>query len=228
MRSLVIIPAHNEEESILKTIDKLKKDLAAKPEYDVDYVVVNDGSVDNTKKILEDNNIPHINHIVNMGVGAAIKSGIIYADRLGYDNVMQFDADGQHNGIYIFDLIDQINQGYDIVIGSRFLTKKKPKSLRMLGSKILSTLILIKSRGKLKITDPTSGQRILASRVKDTYVNDASSSEPSFAIKYYNKGFRVKEIPVVMNEREAGESHFNLMNSIKFMLEQSLAIIFGF
>lgn len=228
MKTLVIIPAHNEEESIINTITSLQQVINQHPETIVDYVVVNDGSVDNTKQILKENNIPHVNHIVNMGVGAAIKTGIIYAQELGYDNVTQFDADGQHNAEFIYDLIAGINEGNDIVIGSRFVNKKKPFSMRMIGSRILSILITFRSFGKLKVTDPTSGQRMFNSKVQRTYLEDASCSEPAFAIKYFQKGFKVKEIQVEMNERLAGESHFNFLNSIKFMLEQSLAIIFGF
>lgn len=228
MKYLVIIPAYNEEESIVKTINKLKETLNQNKKYHVDYIVVNDGSVDNTKKVLEDNNILHINHIINMGVGAAIKSGIYYSIENNYDAVMQFDADGQHNPEYIFDLIDELNNGYDIVIGSRFLTEKKPHTLRMLGSNILSVLIRLKSHGKLKVTDPTSGQRIIGKKLQKIYLQEASSSEPAFIIKYYKRKFKIKEIQVKMNEREAGESHFNIMNSIKFMLEQSLAIILGY
>ena len=228
MKYLVIIPAYNEEESIVKTVTNLKATLSKNKKYLVDYIVINDGSIDNTKKVLEDNNILHINHIINMGVGAAIKSGIYYSLEHNYDAVMQFDADGQHNPEYIFDLIEKLNEGYDIVIGSRFLTQKKPISLRMLGSNILSSLIFIKSKGKLKITDPTSGQRIIGKRLQKIYLQEASSSEPAFINKYFKRNFKIKEIQVTMNEREAGESHFNVMNSIKFMLEQSLAILLGY
>ncbi|MGL5021643.1 MAG: hypothetical protein ACRC5R_06440, partial [Mycoplasmatales bacterium] len=95
------------------------------------------------------------------------------------------------------------------------------------GSKVLSNLIWLKSGFKQKITDPTSGQRIISSKVKATYLQDAAASEPAFAIKYYKKGFKIIEIPVKMNERELGESHFNMMNSVKFMSEQCMAIILG-
>ncbi len=227
MKTLIIIPAYNEEESILKTVNDLKQVLLTRKDYHVDYIVINDGSVDKTRQILEEHKINHINNMVNMGVGASIKTGIIYAQALDYDCVMQYDGDGQHNGEYVFELIKEVEQGNDIVIGSRFLYEKKPFSMRMLGSRILSLLILLCSHQRLKITDPTSGQRILNKKVMDAYLNDANSSEPSFVIKYFKKGFKVKEIQVSMNERLAGESHFNVLNSIKFMLEQSLAIILG-
>jgi glycosyltransferase involved in cell wall biosynthesis len=228
MKTLVIIPAYNEEESIVKTVNTLEACIDAQDEYEIDYIVINDGSYDKTEQVMIDNNIKYITHIVNLGVGAAIKTGIVYSEMYDYDNVTQYDADGQHNPEFIVPLIKGVEEGYDVVIGSRFVDGKKHWSLRMLGSKILSNLIWVKSGFRQKITDPTSGQRIISRKVKSVYMKDAASSEPSFAIKYYRQGFKVKEIPVLMNDREAGESHFNALNSIKFMLEQTLAIVFGF
>lgn len=228
MKSLVIIPCYNEEESIVRTIKSLTDFIYNQKEYEIDYVVIDDGSTDDTKKVMIDNNINHISHVVNMGVGAGIKTGIMYADKNGFSNVTQFDADGQHNAEYIIDLIKGIEEGYDVVIGSRFLGTKKHWSMRMLGSKVLSNLIYYRTKKQIKITDPTSGQRMLSTKVKKAYMQDEACSEPNFAIKYYKKGFKVKEVKVNMNERLDGESHFNLYNSITFMIEQSIAIIFGY
>lgn len=228
MKTLVIIPCYNEEESIVRTVKTLTDFIDSQKEYEIDYVVIDDGSVDNTKQVMLDNNIIHISHIINMGVGASIKTGIKYGEKKGFSNVTQFDADGQHNPEYIIDLIKGINEGYDVVIGSRFKGIKKNWSMRMVGSKILSNLIYYKTKKQIKITDPTSGQRILSNRVKNEYMLDAACSEPNFAIKYYQKGFNVKEVKVEMNERLDGESHFNIYNSITFMIEQSIAIIFGY
>ncbi|MGL5020951.1 MAG: glycosyltransferase family 2 protein, partial [Mycoplasmatales bacterium] len=168
MKTLVIIPAFNEEESIVNTINKLEKYIQSQKKYEIDYIVINDGSTDNTEKVLIDNNYNFITHIINMGVGGGIKTGIIYSIENGYDNVMQYDADGQHNPEYIVPLIKQIESGYDIAIGSRFVDSRKHWSMRMLGSKVLSNLIWLKSGFKQKITDPTSGQRIISSKVKAT------------------------------------------------------------
>ncbi len=227
MKTLVIIPAHNEEESIVKTIDSLKE-VIQESEHFIDYIVVNDGSKDSTEAVLIENNIHHLTHIVNKGVGAGIKSGILYAIKHDFDYVTQFDADGQHNAEFIPYLIENMQKGYDVSIGSRFLDSKKPWSLRMLGSKILSNLIYVKVGFKQKITDPTSGQRMMSRNVMQEYLRDAAASEPAFAVKYIRKGFKVGEIKVEMNEREAGVSHFNMVNSVYFMLEQTLAIVFGY
>ncbi len=227
MKTLVIIPAHNEEESILKTINSLKREIE-KSEYLIDYIVINDGSKDNTENVLIDNKINHLTHIVNKGVGAGIKSGMLYALENDYTYVTQFDADGQHIAEFIPGLIENMQLGYDVSIGSRFLGDKKPWSLRMLGSKILSNLIWIKVGFKQKITDPTSGQRMMNQSIMHQYILDAAASEPAFAVKYIKKGYKVGEIKVDMNEREEGESHFNITNSIFFMLEQTMAIVFGY
>lgn len=228
MKTLVIIPAYNEEESIIDTVEELKEFIKNQKKYEIDFIVVNDGSIDNTKKVLEENKIPHINHIVNLGVGASIKTGILYAQKNGYQNVTQFDADGQHIPEYIINLIEKIEEGYDVVIGSRFVKKKKELSIRMLGSKILSNLIYYCTKCKIKITDPTSGQRILNYKVMEKYMSETSCSEPNFAIKYFKHNFKIIEIPVTMRDRAKGESYFNLYNSITFMLEQIMAIVFGY
>ena len=93
---LLVIPAYNEEENILKTCQKIKKENKK-----LDFIVINDGSKDNTKKILEDNNIPHINLIHNLGIGGAVQTGYKYALENNYDIVVQFDGDGQLDVRYV-------------------------------------------------------------------------------------------------------------------------------
>ena len=93
---LLIIPAYNEEENILRVCNEIDK---KRP--DLDYIVINDGSKDNTLKILQDNNINHINLIHNLGIGGAVQTGYKYAYEKGYDIAIQYDGDGQHNVSYI-------------------------------------------------------------------------------------------------------------------------------
>lgn len=228
MKTLVIIPCYNEEESIVRTVTSLTEYIKSQSKYQIDYIVINDGSTDNSKFVLEKNGIKHINHVVNLGLGASIKTGILYSEFHNYDNITQFDGDGQHNPKYITNLIDCIVDGYDIVIGSRFYGQKKHWSFRMLGSKVLSNLIYLKTNRKIKISDPTSGQRMLSRSVKSSVVFQEDCSEPNFVVKYYHKGFTVKEIKVEMNDRLDGESHFNIYNSVMYMIEQSISIIFGY
>ena len=96
MKVLLIIPAYNEEENILNTVNTIKKCNS-----DVDYVVINDGSKDNTLKVLKENNINHVNLIHNLGIGGAVQTGYKYAKQNDYEIAIQFDGDGQHDANFI-------------------------------------------------------------------------------------------------------------------------------
>lgn len=120
MKVLVIIPAYNEELNIKKVVSNL---IDHYPQYN--YVVVNDGSADSTSQICHQEGYNIIDLPVNLGLAGAFQTGLKYADQEGYDCAIQFDADGQHRPEYIEDLLKEIENGYDIVIGSRFVTEKK-------------------------------------------------------------------------------------------------------
>ena len=153
MKCLVIVPAYNEEESIVRVIENLKKHYAA-----YDYVVINDGSSDNTAELCRKMGYELIDLPVNLGLAGAFQTGLKYAYRKGYDYAIQFDADGQHRPEFIEAMLDKIQEGYDIVIGSRFVTEKKPHSMRMLGSNLISLATRITTGRKVK--NPTSGMRM--------------------------------------------------------------------
>ena len=132
--------------------------LEKAPEFD--YVIVNDGSSDKTADICRSHGFNLIDLPVNLGLSGAFQTGMKYAYRHGYDHAMQFDADGQHVPSYISDLVDVMDaSGADVVIGSRFVTKPKPRSLRMLGSNLISAFIHLTTGAVIK--DPTSGMRAL-------------------------------------------------------------------
>ena len=125
---------------------------------DVDYVIVDDGSKDATRRLCEEHGYVIVSHPVNLGLTGAFQTGMKYACRNGYDIALQLDADGQHVPSYVPRIIDTMQrERADIVIGSRFVSEKKPFSARMLGSNLISALIRI-TTGK-RISDPTSGMR---------------------------------------------------------------------
>ena len=139
MKVLMIIPAYNEEESIVNTIKKIDKYNASAKEK-VDYVIINDGSKDNTGKICKENNFNTINLIHNLGIGGAVQTGYKYALEKDYDIAIQFDGDGQHDENYIDSLVGEIKNGNDFVIGSRFvsnLSEFKSTGARRFGIKII-------------------------------------------------------------------------------------------
>ena len=123
MKVLVIIPAYNEEESILKTVQSIL-DYREQRQLDfvLDYIVINDGSTDRTKEILDSHHLNAIHLISNLGIGGAVQTGYKYAARHGYDVAVQFDGDGQHDITSLPSLLEPIKGGKaDLVIGSRFV-----------------------------------------------------------------------------------------------------------
>lgn len=219
MKTLVIIPAYNEQDNILPLVKDLNN-------YGYDYIVINDASTDNTEKLLEENNINHLNLPINLGIAGVTRVGFKYADEHNYDCAVCVDGDGQHPPKYIHNLIDEIEKGNDYVVGSRFIDEKKPISLRMLGSRLLCLLIKIKT-GKT-VSDPTSGMRAIGKKViKDFSDSMNYYAEPDTMCHMIKKGYKVKEIQVEMKEREAGESYFrNPFKSIYYMMGVCLSILF--
>lgn len=220
MKTLVIIPAYNEEESLVKTISDL---VAQNPS--VDFLIVNDGSTDDTQRICRENGYPFLDLPANLGLAGAFQAGMKYAFKHEYDCAIQFDADGQHLPEYIDALAEKTNN-CDIVIGSRFINTKKPASLRMLGSWIIEKAIRI-TTGEI-IRDPTSGMRAFNARmIKQMAVGLNLGPEPdtiSYLIRKQNA--QVQEIPVTMQERIAGESYLNLKNATAYMLRMTASILF--
>ena len=224
MKILIIIPAYNEENNIENVINE----ILGLNNPDIDYIVINDGSTDTTLQILAKNNYNYINIPTNLGIGGAVQTGYKYALYNNYDIAIQFDGDGQHNVEYINQLIEEIKQGNDLVIGSRFICDIegfKSTKIRRIGIVILSFLIKL-CTGK-KIKDPTSGFRACNKQIINLFAKDYPNDypEPDTAVRIIKKNFKVKEIPVIMNERKKGKSSINVLKSIYYMVKVSLSII---
>lgn len=222
-RVLIIIPAYNEESNILRVVKQLKE-----IEYPVSYVVINDCSKDDTKKILLENSINHVDLPVNLGIGGAVQTGYIYANEAGYDIAIQLDGDGQHNPEYIINLIDALNkEDADVVIGSRFVENQGFQStfMRRMGIKILSTLIKI-TTGQT-VLDATSGFRATNRKGIELFARDYAQDypEPEAIITASKAGLKTIEIPVVMEERSSGKSSIGGLSSLYYMIKVSIAII---
>ncbi|MBR4461174.1 MAG: glycosyltransferase family 2 protein [Erysipelotrichaceae bacterium] len=219
MKTLVVIPCFNEQDSIANLV----KEVVV---YGYDYLVINDSSKDNTQKILDEQAFSHLDLPINLGIAGVTRVGFKYACDHGYDCVICIDGDGQHPPKYMKELIDEVENGYDYVLGSRFVNEKKPFSMRMLGSRLLCLLIRIKT-GK-RVTDPTSGMRALGRKVIELFDRSMNFyAEPDALCYLLHHGFSVKEVPVEMKERNAGVSYFaNPLKSVYFMLAEILSIIF--
>lgn len=118
---LIIIPAYNEEANIKRVVENIITNF---PEYD--YIVINDGSADHTAEICQKEHFHLLNLPVNLGLAGAFQTGLKYAYQKGYSYAIQYDADGQHQADYIPAIYEEIQKGYDVVIGSRFVSEKSP------------------------------------------------------------------------------------------------------
>lgn len=219
MKVLVVIPAYNEEKSIERVVDHLTEHY---PQYD--YVVVNDGSKDGTADICRNRGYQFINLPVNLGLAGAFQTGMKYAYLHGYDYAIQFDADGQHRPEFIQPIVEKMDEGYDIVIGSRFVEEKKPVSLRMLGSFLISSAIRITTGTKIK--DPTSGMRMFNRKlIKEFALNINYGPEPDTVSYLIKNGAKVAEVQAHMDERLEGESYLTLTRSVKYMIRMITSIL---
>lgn len=220
MRTLIIIPAYNEEASLRRTVESIK----GKAPF-VDYLVVNDGSSDQTAQVCRDNAYPFLDLPTNLGLAGAFQAGMKYAFRHKYDCAIQFDADGQHLPEYIEPMIEAVSNA-DIVIGSRFIGSKKPRSMRMFGSNLISWAIRL-TTGRF-IKDPTSGLRAFNSRVIAYMANGLNCGPEPDTVSYLIKraNARVIEIPVKMADRYAGESYLNPWRSVVYMARMTVSIFF--
>lgn len=226
---LLIIPAYNEENNILKTCDKIIT-YNKKNKTNYDFIVINDGSKDNTRKILEENNFPHINLIHNLGIGGAVQTGYKYALANKYDIAVQFDGDGQHDVRYVKDIIKPlINGEANIVIGSRFIDKKSSKFqssiTRRIGIRLISSVIKLKT--KKKVYDTTSGFRAVDKNVINLFADSypLEYPEPISIVEVLNNKLNIKEVPVSMNEREGGQSSITSWKSAYYMINVFLSIL---
>lgn len=220
MKTLIIIPAYNEQDNIERVVSNLIENY---PQYD--YVVVNDGSNDSTAEICRKNRYNYIDLPVNLGLAGGFQAGMKYADRLGYDMAIQFDGDGQHDSTYIETMIRcMLEEKADIVIGSRFLNQRKPKNLRMFGNNLIQGCIFL-TTGK-KITDPTSGMRLFNHRMIKKLAGTMNyGPEPDTLAYLIRCGAQISEVQVEMHERIAGKSYLNIVRSMQYMFHMVLSIL---
>ena len=204
MRVLIIIPAYNEEANIEKVVENLSNNYSQ-----YDYVIVNDGSKDKTSKICHEKGYNIIDLPINLGLAGAFQTGLKYAYQNNYDYAIQLDADGQHLPEYIEPIMNEFSKGYNIVIGSRFVKEKKPKTLRMLGSNLISKAIYI-----------TTGNMISEFATNINY-----GPEPDTISFLLKQGVKVGEVQVKMEERVAGESYLNFTRSMWYMTKMLVSIL---
>lgn len=219
MKTLIIIPAFNEVENIPNLVKNINN-------LGYDYLVINDCSTDSSSEIYDKLKLKHIDLSINLGLASVTQVGFKYALEHDYDSVIVVDGDGQHPPVYIKELLEMLDKGYDYVVGSRFVSEKKPWSSRMLGSRLLCLFIFFKT-GKW-VSDPTSGMRAMGRAVIEDFANSLNFvAEPDAYVHVIKRKYKFCEIQVTMTERQAGVSYFkNPFKSIKFMFNVIMSIIF--
>ena len=223
MKTLVIIPCYNEQDSIVKVINNLKNNAP-----DADYLIVNDCSTDNTEKILRENGFSYINNPINLGIGGGVQAGYLYAQQNGYDIAVQMDGDGQHDPKYLSRVIAPVADGtFDMAIGSRFIEKEgfQTSFMRRFGINIISAFILILTGKRIK--DTTSGFRACNRKLIEFFARNYADDypEPEAIMACIVNGFSVGEVAVVMEERQSGVSSIRSLKSAYYMIKVCLALI---
>jgi glycosyltransferase involved in cell wall biosynthesis len=222
-KNLVFLPAWNEERTVGEVVAQIR---IIHPDFDV--LVVDDGSTDSTHELARNAGAFVIRLPVNLGVGGAIKCAMRYASENSYTNLFQIDADGQHNPSYLVQIKERLEEGSDLVVGTRFggvgnysmgrSRKFASKSLRKLIFKII----------KVDISDPTSGLRgfsksaIEALRVDfpTEYLGDTLEC----LILAHHAGLKIVEVPVEMRPRQGGEPSKGSLKSFGYLLRAIFAI----
>ena len=218
---LLIVPAYNEEESILSVANTIRS-------AGYDFIIVNDGSSDSTLSICKANDIPVLDLCTNLGIGGAVQCGHLYARENNYDIDIQFDGDGQHDIGSVKNLIAAIQKGANLVVGSRFVEKSEDNfqstGLRRLGIKWLSGTI--KFMTGQRIYDVTSGFRACDRKTIELFCKEypIDYPEPESIVTAIKHNLKVAEVPVKMNERQGGTSSIKALSSLYYMIKVSLSI----
>lgn len=223
MKKLVIIPAYNEGGSIERSVADIRENAPG-----FDYVVVNDCSTDDTLSICREKHFNYINLPVNLGIGGAVQTGYLYACQKGYDVAVQFDGDGQHDAAYLQSMAEALTaSGSDMVIGSRYIEREgfQSSGLRRVGIRYFSALIRLLTGAR--VTDPTSGMRMVNRDVMRIYAESYPKdyAEPESVAAILRMGKKVTEVPVIMRERAEGVSSIHGMKSVYYMVKVTLAIL---
>lgn len=225
MRKAAVVPAYNEAGSIGAVVAEIR---AADPELEV--VVVDDGSKDATAELASSAGATVLRLPYNLGIGAAVQTGLQYARDNDFDIAVQIDGDGQHDARELAQLLAPIISGEaDIAVGSRFAGERlyRPSVARRIGIVLFAGLVSLIVRQR--VTDTTSGFRAMNRRGIRLFAADYPHDYPEVeaTVLVFRHRLRLVEVPVAMRQRETGRSSITAFRSLYYMGKVSLALFVG-
>jgi glycosyltransferase involved in cell wall biosynthesis len=224
-RVLVAVPAYNEEATIDKIVSRVRESMP-----DFDLLVVNDGSRDKTRQILENLGVATATHLCNLGYARAIQTAIKYALACDYETLITLDADGQHHPEQVLKIYaESVTHGWDVLIGSRYVGTKDYSQTplgRRLGMQLFS--LLVKLTSGQRVYDTSSGLKVMRRNVFEPLSQSLFVDFHAEAIVYLIRlGYRVGEYPITAAERTHGQSMYSFLSHFKYPLKTSLLIFLG-
>ncbi len=222
LRTLVIVPALNEEDAVGDVVDELK---AFDPE--IEILVIDDGSTDHTALVARQHGARVVRLPFNLGIGGAMQTGFRYAFQVGFDAAVQVDGDGQHDPSELPKLLVPLHENQaDIVVGSRFAGEQsyRPPIFRRMGIAVFAKTISLIARQR--VTDTTSGFRAMNRHGIALFAADYPHDYPEVeaTVMVVRHQLRLLEVPVEMRDRVAGRSSITASQSVYYMAKVLLAI----
>ncbi len=222
-RPLVLMPCYNEGPRVVSVIEDVKRAI---PEADI--AVIDDASSDNSASLARTAGATVLSHGCNLGYGAALETGYLYANRNGYGPVLQIDADGQHPPDQLPPLLAAVRSGdADIAIGSRHMNGADNGTpiVRRAGHALFAGIIRVLTH--LKTTDPTSGMQALSRRAMHFFASGVfpcDYPDSDVIVMAHMAGLRVKEFPVTMRSREGGAAMHSGLKPLYYAIKMLLSL----
>ena len=223
-RRIAIVPARNEEGAVGAVVGEIK---AFDPGLDV--VVIDDGSTDATAAVAAAAGAFVVRLPFNLGIGAAVQTGFMFALDRGYELAVRLDGDGQHDPQELPKLLEVLDRGEaDIVTGSRFVEGNgayRPPLARRIGITWFARLVSALTRQR--VTDTTSGFQALNRTGIALFARDYPADYPEVeaTLLVLRHRLRLAEVPVQMRDREHGRSSITFLRSVYYMFKVTLALV---